>query len=156
SRRRPSDWRTSTRTGERGPERRGRCDGSLRARMPHSAEPPATVASSLAHQQRTSRYEPSADLRAADRDLVDLVGRAADTDGDALAVFAARPDAVGKLEVVAEHRHLPQHVGAVADEVHALERRGDFAVFDEVALGEREDEVAVRDVDLTAAELLGE
>ena len=48
-----------------------------------------------------------------------------------------------RLEVVAEHVDLAQHVGAVADQVHALERRGDLAVLDQVALGEREHEVAV-------------
>src|SRR5690606_10322971 len=74
----------------------------------------------------------------------------------ALPVLAARPDAVRHRHIVAEHRDLAQRLGAVADEVDALEWGRDLAVLDEVAFGEREDEVAVGDVHLTAAELFRE
>ena len=76
-------------------------------------------------------------------------------DGHALPVLAAGPDPVADLQVVAQHGDVAQHLGAVADEVHALERRGQLAVLDEVALRQGEDEVAVGDVDLAAAEALG-
>src|ERR1700722_11956272 len=96
----------------------------------------------------------SAEVRAAHGDGRDLDRGAAHAHRHALPVLAARPDAVAHLDVVAEHRDLAQDLGAVADEVHALQGRGDLAVLDEVALGQREDEVAVGDVDLTPAELL--
>src|SRR5262249_61316127 len=59
-------------------------------------------------------------------------------------------------DVGPEHGHLAEHVGAVADQVHVLERRRHLAVLDEVALRQREDEIPVADVDLPAAEALGE
>src|SRR5689334_19154289 len=95
-------------------------------------------------------------LRASDGDARDLDGGGADADRDRLAILAAGPDAVGELVVAAEHGDAAQDLGAVADQVDPLEGRGQLAVLDEVALGEREDEVAVRDVDLAAAEALGE
>src|SRR5690606_35983902 len=95
------------------------------------------------------------DLCAADGHRGDLHGRTADAHRHALPILAAGPDPVGGLEVVAEHDDLAHHVGAVADEVHALERRRDLAVLDEVALRQRKDEVAVSDVDLSAAKLRG-
>src|ERR1019366_5281076 len=92
--------------------------------------------------------------RASDRDRGDLHRRASDADGDALAVLAARPDPVAHLDIVAQHRHLAEDLRPVADEVHPLERGRDLPVLDEVALGQREDEVTVGDVDLPAAEPL--
>src|SRR5439155_26320853 len=87
------------------------------------------------------------DLRSADGDRRDLDGGATDADRNVLTVLAAGPDAVRHLDVVAEHGDLAENVGAVADQVHAFQRRGDLAVLHEIALGEREHEVAVRDVD---------
>ncbi len=55
--------------------------------------------------------------------------------------------------VVADHRHLRQCIGAVADQRCALDRARDLAVFDHVGLGHAEHELAVGDVDLTAAEI---
>src|SRR5262249_36997049 len=96
------------------------------------------------------------DLRSADRDRADLDRGAPDADGNALPVFPACPDPIGCLDVVAEHLHFTKNVGAVADQVHPFEGGGDLAVLDEVALGEREHEVAIRDVDLPSTELLRE
>jgi general secretion pathway protein A len=54
---------------------------------------------------------------------VDAQRRLADADRDALPFLAAGADAVVELEVVADHRHARQHVGAVADQRGALDRR---------------------------------
>src|SRR5438045_371839 len=62
---------------------------------------------------------------------------------------------VAGLEVAAQHVATTQHLGTVADQVHTLERRGQLAVLDQVALRQREHEVTVGDVDLAAAEALG-
>ena len=88
----------------------------------------------------------ASDLGAAHGDVGDAHGRAAHADGHGLAVFSAGPDAVRDLEVAAEEVDARQHLGAVSDQVHALERGGELAVLDQVALGQREDEVAVGDV----------
>src|SRR5579859_6051310 len=53
-----------------------------------------------------------------------------------------------------QHDYISKRFGTVSDKVHALERRRQLAVFDEVALGQREDEIAIGDVDLPASELL--
>ena len=90
----------------------------------------------------------------ADGDLGDLHRRRPDADRHRLAILAAGPGPVRELEVAAQHRHLAQHVGAVADQVGPLERRGQLSVLDQVALGQREHEVTVRDVDLAAGESL--
>ena len=72
-----------------------------------------------------------------------------------MAGFAAGADAFIQGEVVADHGNVLQSFGAVADQGCALDRAGDFAVFDEVGLGGGEDEFAVGDVDLAAAEVDG-
>src|SRR5262249_21141785 len=94
-------------------------------------------------------------LRPSDGDAVDLDRGGAHAHGHRLAVLAARPHPVGELEVAPHHRYPREHVGPVADEVHPLERGGDLAVLDEVALGQREHEVPIGDVDLAAGEPLG-
>src|SRR4029077_2925703 len=93
--------------------------------------------------------------RAADRNRVDLDGGAPNAHGHALAVLAAGPDAVAQLDVATEHGHPAKDVGPVAYEVYPLEGCGDLAVLHEVALGKREHEIAIRDVHLSASELLG-
>src|SRR5882672_11264700 len=94
----------------------------------------------------------SADARTSDRDGIDLDGRTSDADRHALPVLSARPDPVAHLDVFTEHRHAAQDFRTIADQVYALERRGDLAIFDEITLGQREDEVAIGDVHLAAAE----
>src|ERR1041385_6843455 len=54
-----------------------------------------------------------------------------------------------------QHDYIPQRFGTVSDEIYPFEGRRQMAVFDEVALGQRKNEVSVRDVDLPASELLG-
>src|SRR5688572_26572667 len=114
-----------------------------------------TRAASATNRSTVSRFIASPDLRPAHGDPGDAGRGAADADGHRLPLFAARPDAVGELDVGAEHVDLAEHIGAVADQVHAFERRRDLPVLDQIALGEREDEVAVADVDLPTGELLG-
>ncbi len=78
-----------------------------------------------------------------------------DADGHALAFLAAGADAFIEAQIVADHRDILERLGAVADERCVLDRRGDFAVFDEIGLAGGEDELAVGDVHLTAAEVDG-
>src|SRR5512146_2871482 len=92
---------------------------------------------------------------AADGEAVDLEGRDADADGDGLAVFAAGAYAFVEFEIVADHAYARQNVGAVADQGRILHRRRNLAVLDEVRFGGREDEFAVGNVDLAAAEVHG-
>ena len=74
----------------------------------------------------------------------------------ALAAFAAHADAFVQREVVADAGNLGEHGGAVADQRCALDRGAELAVFDAIGFGAREDELARDDVDLPAAEALGE
>src|SRR5690606_25790129 len=120
-----------------------------------SSSPPPSSSSQASSSQTRSSLLLSAHARSTHGQRVELDGWHADADGDALAVLATRPHAVGQLEVVADHAHGRQRLGAVADQVDALEWRPELAVFDQVALGQREHEVAVGDVDLAAGELLG-
>src|SRR6188508_2932093 len=77
-------------------------------------------------------------------------GWAADANGYALAVFSARPDSIGDGDVISQHRYLAQCFRTVTDKVDPFEWCSDLSVFDQIALGQRENEVSVRDVDLTA------
>jgi hypothetical protein len=70
-----------------------------------------------------------------------------------LAFLAAGADAAVELQVVADHADARQHVGAVADQRRALDRRADLAVLDQVGLARGEHEFARGDVDLAAAEI---
>ena len=56
---------------------------------------------------------------------------------------------------MADTAHPRQRVGAIADEGGALDRLRDLTVLDQVGLAGREDELAVGDVDLPAAEVDG-
>src|SRR5580704_14181332 len=94
----------------------------------------------------------ASDLRAAHRQAGDLQRRLADADRHPLAVLAADADAGVEAEVVADHGDLGQRRGAVADQRRALHRRRHLAVLDQVGLGALEDELAVDDVDLAAAQ----
>jgi hypothetical protein len=55
-----------------------------------------------------------------------------------------------------QHHYITQRFRTVSDEIDALQRCGESAIFDEVALGQRKNEVAIGDIDLPSAELLGE
>src|ERR1700751_3726128 len=90
---------------------------------------------------------------AADRHLVDTQRRLTDAHRHALAFLAAHADARIELHVVADHADEFERFRPAADQRRALDRVGDLAVFDHVRLGGREHELAVRDVDLAAAEV---
>src|SRR6267143_2876 len=90
---------------------------------------------------------------AADRQSLDAKGRLADPDRNALAVLAAGSDPGVHPQVVADHRYAGQRIGPVADQRGALDWCADLAVFDQVGLGHREHELAVRDVVLPAAKV---
>ena len=92
---------------------------------------------------------------AADGQAIDFDGRNAHADRHGLSVFAAGADAFVEFQIVADHRDARQHVGTVADQRCAFDRRGNLAVFDQVRFRRGEDELAVRDVDLAAAEIHG-
>src|SRR5512146_3362360 len=92
---------------------------------------------------------------AAHGQAVDFQGRDADADGDGLAVFAAGAYALVEFEVVADHADARQNVGAVADQGGVLDRRSDFAIFDQISLGGGKDEFAVGDIDLATTEIHG-
>src|SRR5690242_15624245 len=66
----------------------------------------------------------------AHRHLIDLQRWLADTDRYALAFFAAHADAFVELQIVADHRHVRQHVRSRTDQRRALDRARDPAVFD--------------------------
>src|SRR5215472_18060433 len=65
---------------------------------------------------------------------LDLQRRLAYADRHALAFLAAGADAVVELQIVPHHRDPRQHIGPVADERRALQRRRDTSVLDEVSL----------------------
>src|SRR5581483_10746222 len=88
-------------------------------------------------------------------EAIDLEGGNADADGDGLAILAAGTDALVELEIVAHHGDARENVGPIADEGGVLERRGDFAVFDEIRLTGGEDEFPVGNVDLAPTEING-
>src|SRR5258708_4823314 len=70
--------------------------------------------------------------------------------------LAAHADALVEREIIADAGHLGQHARAVADQRRALDRRAELAVLDQIGLGAGEDELARDDIDLPAAEALGE
>ena len=53
-------------------------------------------------------------------------GRNADADGHGLSVFPAGAYAFVELQIVADHRNAGQHIGAIADQRGAFDRRGDL------------------------------
>src|SRR3954464_5929272 len=91
----------------------------------------------------------------ADRESVDFQRGDSDADRNALSVFAAGANAFVELQIASYHADSSKHVRAVADQRGVLQRRCDLAVLDHVALGGGEDELAVRDIDLPAAEIDG-
>src|SRR5262245_19334090 len=78
----------------------------------------------------------STHLRAAHRHGGDLDCWTTYTNWHRLTVLTAGPDTIGALEICAEHADFAHHVWPVADQVHAFERRGELAIFDQIALGE--------------------
>src|SRR3954467_10383374 len=91
--------------------------------------------------------------RSTNGEAIHLQSRNSDADGDALPVLAAGANAFVEREIVADHRDAREHVGAVADEGGVLERRSDHAILDHVSLAGGEDELAIGDVHLAAAEV---
>src|SRR6187200_3268442 len=89
----------------------------------------------------------SADGQAADEDR-----RQANAHGHPLAVLAAVAHARVERHVVADGADLLQGSGAVADQRRALHRGADHAVLHPIRFRAGEDELAVGDVDLAAAE----
>src|SRR6266540_2983122 len=55
-----------------------------------------------------------------------------------------------------QHHYIAQRFGTVSDEVYTFERSREPPIFDEIALGQRENEISVRDIDLPAAKFFGE
>src|ERR1700743_2706444 len=86
---------------------------------------------------------------------VELDGGHANADGNALAVFAAGAYTFVELQIVADHRHIFQSFGSVADERGVADGRGDLAVFDEIGFRCTENELAAGDLDRTSAEVGG-
>src|SRR5271157_1186482 len=82
----------------------------------------------------------------ADGEAIYLDRGNADTDWNSLAVFAAGADAFVELEVVPNHGNARQHVGTVADQRCAFDRRGDLAALDQVRFRRREHKLAIGDV----------
>src|SRR5450432_2456410 len=91
--------------------------------------------------------------RPADGQAIDAQRRLSDAHRHALAVLAAGADTRIERHVVTDHRHPRQRIGAVADQRGALDRIGELAVLDHPRFGSREHELAVGDVDLSAAEV---
>src|SRR5512144_42925 len=89
----------------------------------------------------------------ADRHPVDPQRRLPDAHGHALPILAAHADTLVELQIVADHRHMLEYFGSRSDQRRALDGPRDTAVFDQVRLAGRERELAVRDVDLAAAEI---
>src|SRR5881396_3420700 len=91
--------------------------------------------------------------RSADSEPIYAQRRLPDADRNALSVLAAGADARVEREIVADHRHARERVGTVADQRRTLDRIGELAVLDFPGLGCGENELAVGDVDLSAAEV---
>src|SRR5262249_4734754 len=72
---------------------------------------------------------------------------------DALAVFAAGADAFIELQVVAHHAHVLERFRPVADQGGVADGARESAIFNEIAFGSRENEVAAGDVHLATAEV---
>src|SRR6266404_9678300 len=90
---------------------------------------------------------------AADGHAINFNCRDSYADGNGLSIFAAGSDAFIEFQIVADHRNPRQHIGSVADQGCALYGGGDLSVFDEIGFRRRENELTVRDVDLSAAEV---
>src|SRR5688572_21829074 len=82
----------------------------------------------------------------------DFYGWAANAYGHTLAVFATGPDSVGDGHVIAQHAYLTKCFGTVTNQIHALERCGDLAVLDQIALRQGEHEIPIGYVNLTSTE----
>src|SRR5262249_17110100 len=90
------------------------------------------------------------------RKTVHLDGWNADADWNGLSIFTAGTHPFVKGEVITYHGHSGEHIRSVADQGCVLDRCGDFAVFDQIRLRSREDELPVGDIHLAAAEVHSE
>src|SRR3954469_5791030 len=72
--------------------------------------------------------------RTADRQAIHLDRWHSHTYWYGLSILAASSDALIEREVVADHRHAGQHVGAISDQGCVLHRSGNLAVFNQVGL----------------------
>src|SRR5512139_3506284 len=95
----------------------------------------------------------SAGLGSAHGQAVDADRGQSHTDGDGLSVLAAGANALVELQVIANHADALQDVRPVSDQRGALHRATDLAVFNQIRLAGREDELPVGDVDLAAPEI---
>ena len=100
-------------------------------------------------------FNPSLELSAgaADSHFVEFNGGHAYAYGDALSSFAAGANAFVEFEVVADHGDVLECFRPIADQGGVFNRGGDHTVFNEVGFGSGENELAIRDVDLAAAEV---
>lgn len=76
-----------------------------------------------------------------------------DADRNTLSAFATHADTGIHLEIITDHGDLGEGGRTVADQGCALDRGDDLAVLDPIGLGALEDELAGRDIDLSAAEI---
>src|SRR5690606_18975590 len=83
----------------------------------------------------------------------DVESRLSDADRHALSSLPASADSFVQLEIVADHRDARERARTIANQRSALDRIFDLPVFDEVRLRALEDELAGRDIDLTASEI---
>src|ERR1700733_16189710 len=82
-----------------------------------------------------------------------LDGRNSYADGHGLTIFTAGADAFVEFQVVADHRDSRKHVGAIADQGCAFDGGRDVAVLDQISLGGGEHELAIGNIDLSAAKV---
>src|ERR1700683_15284 len=101
---------------------------------------PASIARSTARVATSSAS--SFVIGAPYGDRRDFNGRHADADRHVLPAFATGVVTACKTRVVADRDDLRHRIGTVADDGGVADRRSYFAVLDEVALGDHEDEIA--------------
>ena len=89
----------------------------------------------------------------ADGQAIDFQRRLAHADRHVLAVLAAGAHTRVHFQIASDHRHFGQCIGAVADQRRTPDGIDKLAVFDLPRFRGRENELATRDVDLTATEV---
>src|ERR1019366_2872412 len=70
-----------------------------------------------------------------------------------LSILATGPDTLVELQIAADHRDSGQHIWSIPNERRVLQRRSNDAVLDQIRFRGGEDELAVGDVHLPAAEV---
>src|ERR1700733_6836664 len=91
--------------------------------------------------------------RSSHRHLVDPHGRNPDSDGHALSFLAAYADPLIEFQIVPDHADMAHGFRTIADQRRIAHGPGDLAVLDQIALRCGEDEIAARNIHLSAAEI---